>query len=246
MNPLSEALGLGCRPVAVYRSPSVPEDALVPEGKCVIPLLLTGCARNGGKYAADAGSIRCHGAVGGLGFGGIPDRGKTAVNMSDRPPEEGRPGKRYFRDPECAMRQMECVPDMGDGEDAIVFQDLDSAEAEGIPVEVVVFLVNPVELSALMQLAAFSRTSEGPASTAPFGLACQQIYAIPMGEAGSDDPRGVIGMTDMYARRFVPPDILSYAVPYSLYRRMVSDIGASFFSQQRYLDNLSAASEGKW
>ncbi len=245
MSALTDVLGIDNHVVAVYRSPSMPEDADPAGPKCCIPSLLMKCTRLGRKCTADREHITCHGAVSGLGFGGIPDRTRTSYSLSEFPPgEEGthhRSGKRYFADPECAMCQIEGVKDYGDGSDAIVFQDLEEAESEGRPIEVVVFTVDPTRLSALMQLASYSKRTPGPASVAPFGHACQQIYAIPRAEGESDDPRGVIGMTDMYARRFVGLDRMTYAVPYSLYRRMAADIPGSFLEDEKYLGNLGKA-----
>ncbi len=245
MSKLTEILKIENRVVAVYRSPSMPEDADPAGPKCCIPSLLMKCTRLGRKCTADREHITCHGAVSGLGFGGIPDRTRTSYSLSEFPPgEEGshhRNGKRYFANPECAMCQIEGVKDYGDGKDAIVFQDLEEAEAENRPIEVVVFTVDPTRLSALMQLASYSKKTPGPASFAPFGHACQQIYAIPRAEGESEDPRGVIGMTDMYARRYVGLDQMTYAVPYVLYRRMLADIPGSFLEDEKYLGNLEKA-----
>ena len=134
--------------------------------------------------------------------------------------------------------KVETIKDYGDGKDVIVFEDLDSAESEGKPIEVVVFLVDPARLTALMQLAAFSKTTPGPAAIMPYGHACQQIYAIPRAEGESDDPHAVVGMTDMYARRFIAKDLLSFAVPYKLYKRMDSDLDESFLTTGKFRLNM--------
>ncbi len=245
MSRLTDILRIENHVVAVYRSPSMPEDADPAGPKCCIPSLLMKCTRLGRKCTADREHITCHGAVSGLGFGGIPDRTRTSYSLSRFPPgEEGtrhRDGKKYFANPECAMCQIEGVKDYGDGKDAIVFQDLEEAERENAPIEVVVFTVDPTRLSALMQLASYSKKTPGPASVAPFGHACQQIYAIPRAEGESDDPHGIIGMTDMYARRYVGLDQMTYAVPYPLYKRMISDIPGSFLEDEKYLGNLEKA-----
>ena len=243
MSRLTEILHIKNHVVAIYRSPSMPDDADAAGPKCCIPPLLMKCARLGRKCAADKEHITCHGAVSGLGFGGIPDRERTSMSLS-RFPEgaEGthhRDGKRYFANPECAMCQIDGVRDYGDGKDAIVFQDLEEAEKENRDIEVVVFVVDPTRLSALMQLASYSKNTKGSASLAPFGHACQQIYALPRAEGESDDPHGIIGMTDMYARRYVGLDQMTYAVPYSLYKRMVADIPGSFLEDEKYLSNLA-------
>ena len=245
MSLLTDILKIDNHVVAIYRSPSMPEDADPAGPKCCIPSLLMKCARLGRKCTADREHVTCHGALSGLGFGGIPDRERTSYSLSSFPEGfEGThhgSGKRYFADPECARMQIDGVKDIGDGKDAIVFQDLEDAEREGRAIEVVVFVVDPTRLSALMQLASYSKRTKGPASIAPFGHACQQIYAIPRAEGESDDPRGVIGMTDMYARRYVGTDMMTYAVPYSLYRRMIGDVPGSFLQDEKYLGNLDKA-----
>lgn len=245
MNKLIDQLGLTNHAVAIYRSKTVPEDAVSSDIKCGIPSLLVRCSKSGGKYACCKEQISCHGAVGGFGFGGIIDRERTCMSMSHFPPgSEGNHhgnGKRYFKDPECAGYQINDIPDIGDGNDWIIFQDLEDAEEIGAPIDVVVFIVDPTRLTAVMQLASFSRRTDGPASIAPFGHACQQIYTIPYGEGLKDEPRGVIGMTDMFARRFIEPNELSYAVPYKLYLRMIDDIDESFMTQERFQEQMMKA-----
>ena len=150
-------------------------------------------------------------------------------------------GMSYFKDADIAMLQLDNIKDYGDGTDAIVFQDLDDAISEGRPIEVVAFLVDPTRLAVLQQLAAYSKRTPGPAAIMPYGHACEQVYAIPRKEGESDDPHAIIGMTDMYARRFVDKDKLSFAVPYKLYQRMVDDIDGSFLMKAKYSENLEKA-----
>ena len=49
----------------------------------------------------------------------------------------------------------------------------------------------------------------------------------------------VVGMTDMYARRFIGKDQMSFAVPYSLYRRMEADVDGSFLVKEKFIDQMS-------
>ena len=243
MGRLAEILKMDNHPVAIYRNDKIPEGAFVPDSHCSIPPLLVRCARTGEVCSADNEHSVCHGSKSGFGFGGIPNRQRSAWSASVVP-EEARDmkhkstGQSYFRTPEIAFLQMEPIKDYGDGSDAIVFQDLDDAVAQGKPIEVVVFLVNPTRLTALMQLAAFSKETPGPACIMPYGHACQQVYAIPRAEGESDDPHAVVGMTDMYARRFVGKDQMSFAVPYKLYQRMERDIDDSFLMKEKFIDSM--------
>ena len=242
MSRLTDIMHYDKHPVAIYRADRMPEDAEPAATHCCIPSLLMKCSNHGKKCTADLEHAQCHGAHSGLGFGGYGDRQRSSMSLSRFP--EGTPetahgrGKRYFADPECALLQMAPAKDYGDGKDAIVFQDLDEAEKENRPIEVVVFVTDPGRLTVLMQLAAYSKRTEGPASIAPFGFACQLIYAIPRAEGESDDPHGIIGMTDMYARRYVGADQLTYAIPYKLYKRMIDDIPGSFLESERFLEYM--------
>jgi hypothetical protein len=245
MSRLAELLKMDNHPVAIYRSKEIPEDAFVPEnGHCTIPSLFVRCTRLGGKCAADSAHSPCHGSKSGFGFGGMGSRQRSAWSASVVPDEirenmaHKSTGMSYFKDPDIALLQLEPIKDYGDGSDVIVFQDIDDAIAEGRPIEVVAFLTDPTRITALQQLAAFSKRTPGPAAIMPYGHACQQVYAIPRAEGETDDPHAVIGMTDMYARRYVKTDQMSFAVPYKLYKRMVDDIDESFLMKPKFAENF--------
>lgn len=194
-------------------------------------------------FSVDAEQKMCSGTVSGFGFGGLKDRQNTACSISELPAGKsddccGTESQKYFKNPEIALRQLEAVKDYGDGSDAIVFQDLDSALKEGRPIEVVVFLTDPTRISVLMQLASYSKETPGPAVIMPYGYSCIQIYALPRSEGESDDPHAVLGMTEMYSRRFVDGDQMSFAVPYKLYQRMDSDIDGSFLRKAKFKRNF--------
>jgi len=245
MSKLTDLLKIENHAVAIYRAKELPEDAFVPQnGHCTIPSLLMHCVRLGKKTAADSAHSPCHGSKSGFGFGGMANRQRSAWSMSVVPEEvretiaHKSKGMSYFKNPDIALIQLEPIKDYGDGSDVIVFQDVDEAIKENRPIEVVVFIVDPVRLTALQQLAAYSKTTPGPAAIMPFGHACQQVYALPKGEGETDDPHAIIGMTDMYARRFVGRDQLSFAVPYKLYQRMMDDIDGSFLTNEKFISNF--------
>ena len=247
MGRLSDILRLKNHAVAIYREPTLPEDAFVPEhGHCTIASLFVHCVRLGGKCAADSAHSPCHGSKSGFGFGGMSSRQRSAWSASTVPEEVRQTmahkssGMSLFKTPDIAMLQLDPIKDYGDGKDVIVFQDLDDAIAQGKPIEVVAFLVDPSRLSILQQLASFSKTTPGPSVIMPYGHACQQVYAIPRGEGESDDPHAVVGMTDMYARRFIDKDKMSFAVPYKLYKRMVDDIDSSFLMKEKYQEYMDS------
>ncbi len=61
-------------------------------------------------------------------------------------------------------------------------------------------------------------------------FACEELYALPLEEGESDDPKAVIGLTELGIRRLCPSDVLSFTVPYKLYQRMEADAGESFLT----------------
>ena len=249
MSFITDALRLENHPVAVFRAESMPEGAFTTQKGCGIPSLLMRCARLGDTCAADRAHVFCHGAVSGFGFGGMDDREHSSWAASDVP--EGREdemrhgGKRHFESPEIALKQLENIRDYGDGSDAIVFKDLVEAERDGDPVEVVVFVCDPTRISALALLAGYSRDSSDPAVISPYAHACQAVYAIPRAEGGTEHPHAVIGMTDMYARRYLRPDEMTFAVPYGMYRRMESDAPKSFLGTEKWAETLEKCLKSK-
>ncbi len=90
----------------------------------------------------------------------------------------------------------------------------------------VVFLVNPDQLSALIIMTDFSRAGGEPA-IAPFGGACQSIlYGYE--EAKREVPRGVIGHFDISQRHRTSRETLSFTVPWRLFLQMEHDVEGSF------------------
>ncbi len=96
---------------------------------------------------------------------------------------------------------------------------------------VVVFIVNPHQLSALVILANYNRESTDNVIV-PMGAGCHQIGIFAYREAESEKPRAVIGLTDLDARmnvrRQLGDDVLTFAVPYSLFREMEDNVEGSF------------------
>lgn len=111
MSRLTDAIKLSTRPVAIYRTDSIPADASVPSAHCSIPSLLMKCARTGVKCAADKEHVYCHGALSGFGFGGIPDRERSACNLSVLPEgsDSKHGGKAHFMCPDIARIQLDGI-----------------------------------------------------------------------------------------------------------------------------------------
>ncbi|MGA7104060.1 MAG: DUF169 domain-containing protein [Candidatus Deferrimicrobiaceae bacterium] len=92
--------------------------------------------------------------------------------------------------------------------------------------EVVIFFASPDLLAGLHFLASFDRNED--AVTAPFSSGCGAIVTLPIAEGERPDPRAVMGLFDPSARPYVERNLLTFAMPYSLFGRMAENIPESF------------------
>jgi hypothetical protein len=108
----------------------------------------------------------------------------------------------------------------------IVFKRWDDFDEEDEPA-VIVFFAPPDVLSGLFTLAGFDE-ADPQAVIAPFSSGCGSIVFHPFLQLASDQPRAVLGMFDVSARPCVPSDVLTLAVPWPKFRRMVKNMEESF------------------
>ncbi|MDZ7635720.1 MAG: DUF169 domain-containing protein [Bacteroidales bacterium] len=78
--------------------------------------------------------------------------------------------------------------------------------------DVVLFFATPDVLSGLFTLANFDQAEPNGTYT-PFGSGCGSIIHYPYLESISEKQRAVIGMFDPSARKCVPENVLTFAVP---------------------------------
>jgi uncharacterized protein (DUF169 family) len=135
-------------------------------------------------------------------------------------------GERYKRSPSLVEDYLEGQPDFEAPRRAILFKRWDALDETDSP-EVVIFLATPDVLSGLFTLANFDEIDPQAVIT-PFGSGCSSIVYHPYKELDSDHPRAVLGMFDVSARPCVPPNVLSFAVPWPKFTRMVDQMDESF------------------
>ena len=234
---LVDAIALTSSPVAVILTDEKPEAAVqFKEGGwgCVGATML---AVSKGKTAVfDRQSYGCPGGGVGLGFGNAYEERCFAIDslLSTGDPEAAKQyragshmaeGERFFKTPELVRQWLTRLPMTEVPTEYVVMKPLELI-TEADPPELVVFLANPDQLSALIVMTDFSTGGAEPA-LAPFGGACQSVlygYA----EAKRETPRGVLGFFDIAQRHRVPHDILSYTVPWKLFLQMEADVEDSF------------------
>ncbi|WOF15433.1 hypothetical protein F1737_01435 [Methanoplanus sp. FWC-SCC4] len=239
-------------PVALLWSNEKPEDALeFRQGShsCVM-YPFARVAAEGKTAVFSAETTGCPGAISGFGFGngyynafggaGVEfmacffSKGsesakdpvsyeKLIEHVPKNEKEKFTKGERLHSSREKAVRWMtEEFPSVDIPKHYVILKPLSEVNGNEKPVSVI-FIVNPLQISALTILVGSVCEGTEPV-TAPPAAACQQIGAYVYREAKAEKQRAVIGFTDLAARKNIRKtlgdDILTFAVPYSLFVRM--------------------------
>jgi|GEM_PF-1978688 hypothetical protein len=103
--------------------------------------------------------------------------------------------------------------------------------------QVIVFLADPDQLSALVVLTNYGGHNELNVIV-PFVAGCRQIGIFPYREARSERPRAVIGLTDLSARKNLKKqldrNVLSFAVPWRMFEEMEDNVEGSFLQKETW------------
>jgi uncharacterized protein (DUF169 family) len=234
---LVEALRLASSPVAVILTDTRPPGALqFKEGGwgCVASMMVA--VSKGRTAVFDRTTFGCPGGGTGLGFGDQYEQCGFAIDCllstgsreaAGRLRRRSRmaEGERFFKSPEQVRAWLGTIPFTDVPCTYVVLKPLAQTSHDDQPA-LVVFLVNPDQLSALVVMADYERGT-GDGVVARFGGACQSIL-FGYAEARRDRPRGVIGFFDIAQRMHVGRDVLSFTVPYPLFLEMEANVEGSF------------------
>ncbi|MEJ5301613.1 MAG: DUF169 domain-containing protein [Thermodesulforhabdaceae bacterium] len=261
LSKVSESIGFKFEPVAIVWSNEKPASAAeFKEGKWGCVMWMLARAAKGGTAVFSEKTYGCWGGGVGLGFGnqyikfpgGIDgfcyflsvgnahwEPGKKVADeikqfVSEEFLEDFLEGERYLKSPELVKDFLDNLPMIEVPSKYVIFKPLrDVNPAEETP-SVVVFLASPEELSALVVLANYYRKGFENVII-PFGAGCQTIGVFPYREAASENPRAVVGLTDISARLYLKKhlgrDILSFAVPWKMFLEMEENVKGSFLER---------------
>jgi hypothetical protein len=211
-------------PIGFYYSPSAEPKwlAAIPKGhRCIVGDLAK--VRNGKTLCFNTQTIGCFGGKRYLGFDS-----KLTPNF-EYFLSYGIPGKlegeRYKKSPELVKDHMKHQKPSKAPGDYIVFKRWDHMEEDNP--SVVIFFAPPDVLSGLFTLANFDELQPNGV-IAPFCAGCGSIVDYPYKELKSPEPRAVLGMFDVSARPCVPSSVLTFAVPWPKFVRMVDNMEESF------------------
>jgi hypothetical protein len=135
-------------------------------------------------------------------------------------------GERYKKSPELVKEQLRQHPAYAAPAEYLICKRWDRLEEQDEPLIVACFATADV-LSGLFTLANFDEPSS-QGVIAPFGAGCSSIIYHPYFESKSEHPRGVLGMFDVSARPYVEPGVLTLAVPWEKFVRMLGNMDESF------------------
>ncbi len=244
---IAKAIEMKYTPVVLLLTDEKPEGALQFKENLwgCVAAMLNGAAR--GKTAVfDRKTFGCGGGAVGLGFGNYDGRIPGGIeyflstgNQEFCSTEMGKNivrnmpalehGEGYKKTPELARKFVESLPIRDIPEKYVVLKPLDKVTDNEEP-KSVIFLVNVDQLSALNVLANYARETNDNV-VMQFGAGCHQIGIIPLREGESDQPRAVVGLTDISVRKSFEKDMLSFTVPYKMFLEMESNVEGSFLDR---------------
>jgi len=269
---LAGALKLKYQPVAILWTDHLPENALqFGEGRWGCVMAVFGTVAERGRVAAfSKETFGCWGGGVGLGFGnayiGFPggvssfcrflsdgneksQAGKAVADqcaswMRGELREHFLHGERYRKTPELVKHWVHSsLPIMDVPARYVVFKQLQQV-GNGEKPAAIVFLADSDQMSALVVMANYGRPDSENAII-PHAAGCQSIGIFTYREGRSPNPRAVVGLNDISARRQLRrlgKDLVTVSVPFALYQEMESNVPGSFLETDQWKSLLG---EGK-
>jgi uncharacterized protein (DUF169 family) len=262
---IAEAIKLETQPVAVVWTDEAPGEAVRFKSRhwgCVLSLFAAAAVR-GVTGAFDRKTFGCWGGGVGLGFGNqyeaFPGGQDCFCRFLSKGNEDSEPGKsvseqmrglgygrmaddflegeRYVRTSEAAHRFVQSLPIIDIPAQYVVVKPLEQADPDKDEIKNVTFFVDPDSLSAIIILAGFENP-DGESVIGPWAAGCQVPGIFAYRELERPRPRGLIGLTDITARRNIRTtlgeQILSFTAPWPLFLEMEGNVEDSFLNRMTW------------
>ncbi|NLZ48898.1 MAG: DUF169 domain-containing protein [Clostridiales bacterium] len=243
---LVKSLDLKYEPVAVFLSNEKPDGAL--QGKegirsCTIPLFIA--AAKGKTVVFERKTVTCNGGKVGFGFGQFPNY-PDGIEYFLTVGKEGKfEGEGYKKNPQLGDDFVKCLPITDIPYEYVIFKPLSQVDVDKEKPEIIIFFVNPNQLSALTVLANYYRPGYENVMI-PFASGCQSLFLLPYAETKKENPRAVVGLIDITVRPMVEPDMLSFSVTYKMFLDMEKNVEGSFLEKNLWRRVLEKMDKSHW
>jgi uncharacterized protein (DUF169 family) len=270
---IAESIGFRYGPVAIIFTDVKPEGARqFKEGKWGCVMFLLAASARGQTAVFDRKTFGCWGGGVGLGFGnqyknfpGGEECFCYFLSVGNEQWEQGRQagervkpfmrseayddfihGERYLQSPDLVKSFIQGLPIVDIPFEYVVFKPLKALDSAKETPEVIVFLGDMDQVSALTILANYGR-EDNENVIFPYAAGCQSIGIYPFQEAKSEKPRAILGLNDISARvavkRLLKDDVMSFAVPLSLFQEMEQNVPGSFLERNTWKDLMALRSK---
>ena len=256
---IAKVLKLETEPVALTFSDEKPEGAAqFKPGAPSCVIFMFASATQGKTAVFDRESYACPGGGIGLGFGNAYEKFPGGLHgfcrflstgnekdpagkaIGEGMKASGAPatfvdhflhGERYKQTSDLAEQFVQALPITEVPTQYVVMKPLSKVDPAKEELVSVTFLVNPDQLSALVIFANYDRPGLENVAV-PYAAACQVMGILSYKEAQLENPRCLIGLTDISARKYLKgqgcADKLTFTVPFRRLRQMESNVEGSF------------------
>lgn len=188
----------------------------------------TGCslrllndAMSGERVVLTAANAGCLGSVMGMGLSDTPPEipGGFGNFISHGAGEGFPPGEHIKKTPELAYEMASAQPQkVNGGFNAVEFAPYGQLEDP----DLVTFLVNPDQLSALVHIYGFEKPDYDNVIM-PMVSGCASVVRIPLGEMEKgENARAVVGNVDVFSRPHFPENTFFFTIPAACFEHMLS------------------------
>ena len=226
-----ETVGLREYPLGAYYTNDKPEGYTPKPGiqTCMIGYLQR-ARQNGETVYFDKEHFGCPGGAYYMGFMQSP-RPNLEYFLSCGIPGQME-GERYVKTPELAREFItKRKPSLAPAA-YCVFKAIEKFHKEEQP-QVIIFFATPDILSGLFTLTNYA-LERVDGVYAPFGSGCSTLLTYPLKEASKEHPQAILGMFDVSARPMVERDILTLAMPYSVFLKLLKNVSGSFLETESW------------
>ncbi len=95
-------------------------------------------------------------------------------------------------------------------------------------VEVVNLFPDVAGLTTLSAMAGYDREENSGNVRIPCASGCQSLFTLPYDQGFQEQPYAVAGLSDPFARRFIPKDMMTFSLPSGWFLEIVNNIPGSF------------------